>query len=274
SKSTEKCVKFAVSLLKAWCVSNGESADIEKMTFAELNEILGKFYSNVRTKTGEYYSYSSLTSFRYSLNRYFQSMAEGKRFDIIENSEFFNSNEIFSTVIKSLKLKSTDKGDKNKLFLTSDELRQIYLQVFAEDSPKTLQYKVWFEVAVYFNKGGRSKQRILTKNCFIFGNDAFGKFVFLKKDTGSDSSMNSNKDGRKMYEKRNHPLCPVLSLAKYLSKLHPETMDLFQRPKYKISKSASVWYYHQPVGKNFLGNVMYLICTQAGISKQVSNKCL
>jgi hypothetical protein len=61
-----------------------------------------------------------------------------------------------------------------------------------------------------------------------------------------------------------NPDCPVDTLEKYLSKLHPDNPNIWQRPKNRIREGVDVWNGNSPIGKstlyNFMVNVSRRVC--------------
>lgn len=64
------------------------------------------------------------------------------------------------------------------------------------------------------------------------------------------------------------------SLKFYLSKLHPDSDDFFQRPKKLVDKNVSVWYSKQAVGRNTIGTFMSTISAKAGLKTRYTNHCI
>ena len=71
-----------------------------------------------------------------------------------------------------------------------------------------------------------------------------------------------------------NPLCPVLSLKKYLSKRHPGNNFLWQRALESFIDTNDIWYYKSPMGKNTLGTMMVTISKAANLSKRYTNHCI
>lgn len=66
-------------------------------------------------------------------------------------------------------------------------------------------------------------------------------------------------------------MCPVTSFRKYLSKMHPDLQDLWQRPVDDFGDFRDVWYHNQPIGKHTLANFMKTISKQSNLSRQLTN---
>ena len=67
-----------------------------------------------------------------------------------------------------------------------------------------------------------------------------------------------------------HPLCPVSSFEKYVSKLHPRNKWLWQRIADSFDNN-SAWYIHMPLGKNTLAHMLKTICNQEGVTTDYNN---
>ena len=66
-------------------------------------------------------------------------------------------------------------------------------------------------------------------------------------------------------------ICPVRIYQLYMTKLHPESDFLWQRPKKKVSNKDPVWYDNSPVGRDPLNNAMKTLSKNAGLSQQYRN---
>lgn len=71
-----------------------------------------------------------------------------------------------------------------------------------------------------------------------------------------------------------NPECPVTTFEKYISKLHPENPNFWQRPQKKYCKDMAVWYDNSPLGKNTLNNFMSNLSKDAGLSVKYTNHCI
>ena len=54
SKNTKRQIKYAVSIFEEYCSTSGD--EIEKLTDAELDDLLSRFYGGARNKSGELYT--------------------------------------------------------------------------------------------------------------------------------------------------------------------------------------------------------------------------
>jgi hypothetical protein len=68
SKNTNKSTRFAIKLLRDYCLSKNRNVDFENMDINELKTLLKEFYINLRNQNGELYSRSSFVVIRHIYN--------------------------------------------------------------------------------------------------------------------------------------------------------------------------------------------------------------
>ena len=272
--SNDKPAMYSVKLFENWCLKNGHKIDLKTASPKAINQLLLNFYPDVRNKTGDPYSYSTLCLFRYGLNRYFQKelVREGRsKIDIIEGPEFKQANSVFRQVVKVMK---EHNPVHEAQIITPEHIRRIYASyAFSLQDAKCLLYKVWFEITVFFGKPKHDQQRLLRKDDFIIDTDENGcRYVtkVTKKEVDGE-----NKVFPRMYEKKGDPQCPVTSFEKYLSKLSKAYIYLFQRPKDKTPVNPhQPWYMPMSPGKNFMFRMMSRISKLANLDTIFTNSVL
>jgi len=81
-----------------------------------------------------------------------------------------------------------------------------------------------------------------------------------------------------LYHPSGNPRCPVASFLKYLSKLNPMNLYLWQRPKASFKHHACeddpIWYENAAVGHNSLGEMMTNMSKLARLSRIYTNNCI
>lgn len=91
----------------------------------------------------------------------------------------------------------------------------------------------------------------------------------------SGQSMTDDTIGEgKMYEQQGDPKCPVATFQKYISKLHPGIVWLWQRPLETFNADDPVWYCKSPVGLTTLSGWMSKISKVACLSRRYTNHCI
>ena len=170
----------------------------------ELNELLANFWPNAKKQNGDRYKKSALMGIRFGLQRHFLLKRE---FDIISDSEFSKSNQIFEAAIVELKRQGFGKIDHHSP-ISKEDLEKIQSSYNpSSPDPKSLQQVVWFNIMFHLIRPGRENLRLLTKESFAEQVDAAGKkFVYQvvdeldKNHRANDQPDDSPGEGR-MYER-------------------------------------------------------------------------
>ena len=160
--------------------------------------------------------------------------------------------------------------------IDEEDLLKLYKsEVFDINNPIGLQRKVFFEILLYICRRGRENLRKLTKHHFSIDVDSQGRRYI--RQTVDEQLKNHKTDNGKyggvIYECRGDPNDPVSAYEKYVSKLHPESDLLFQKPILEFHVQ-SVWYGPTPLSHNAIGNMMSDISAAAGTSKRYTNHCI
>lgn len=284
NENTISATHFGVKIIKDWCLANTERIDFEDIPTKDLDRLLAKFYVGVRTKQGLYYSDNTLNILRYSLNRYLNSPPFFRKLDVTSSIDFPQANCMFNQMI--MEIKRTKAIAKQERMSIMDVYHLYNSGVFDPNHPKTLLYKVWFEFIVHFCKRGRDFQREISKKVFLFDRDVNGRrfvktLINMNGRASSSASlenipMNAASDESYccMKEQIGDPMCPVSSLEKYIAKLNPDCMYLFQVPRIDWSPDDEEWYDPTPVSKKTLGQLFVLICRDSNLNKSYSNGVL
>ena len=160
--------------------------------------------------------------------------------------------------MRSTKATRARKSQTQVTNLQEDQKRLYESDVFNQNSPKTLQNKVFFEIMLYFCRRGRQNLRKLKKTDFSFCTDGKGaRYVYKTTDELTKIEEKTIK-GLKEEQCSRKPgytvPCPVALFEKYLQHLNPKF--LFQRPTRNISPSDQLWYDNMVIGERSLGNKM------------------
>ncbi|XP_046333996.2 uncharacterized protein LOC124116630 isoform X1 [Haliotis rufescens] len=259
----DRPLKFTVKLLLDWCQKNNVNVDLKTIKPAALDQILCRFYVEVRSKVGQRYSRNTIVAIRYGLNRYFANMVPPRKMDIIEEKTFRYSNAVFKRVVKSA---ARENPDRTSPRMTTEDLRKIYnSDAISPNTPLTLLLKVWFEISVYFSRKRSKVQRETKTSDFIFDVDSDGR----RYVTGA--LRDEERDRCRMYEKKGDEMCPILSLERLLTRIDPNCQFLFQRPRLSIPDRKSAWYHPERIGRNFTSQMMGKITKLAELDTKYTN---
>ncbi|CAG2234023.1 KCTD1_15 [Mytilus edulis] len=272
SKNTAKSTKFAVKLLRDYCLAKELDVEFENLPVSELCTLLKGFYINLRRHNGELYTRSSFLVVRQSLNRFLRNPPVSKSFDIMADSTFNNANDAFKAMCK--KMRQEGKGKiQHKPSIQKGDIVKLYNhpRVFNPNIPTGLLNKVFFELILYFCRRGQENLRDLKVSDFDILTDDSGKRYVSKvtseltKNHQGDQTEEFEPEGGRMYETKT-AMCPLASFVKYLEKRNPNCSALLQRPKDEFDEGGNSWFQNKPLGKNTLGDMMTSISKAASLS--------
>ena len=237
--------------------------------------MLRYFYSELRNKSGGYYSKSTLVCIRAALYRYFKTE---RMFDIILEQEFFHANQILKSVIKTY----TENGGLVKKYeaIEEDDMKKLRLY-FDRENPEKLQQEIYFVMVYYLGLRGREWIRRVNRKQLSFETDSKGNefAVFkgleamLKNYQPKLSKTESDPTDGSIYSTDNLSTCPVTALKLFLHRL-PEGEFFFYKPITNW-KFSDYWYNPKlPLGVNTIGSLMSIISKHAGLSKMYTGHCI
>ena len=170
------------------------------------------------------------------------------------------------------------------IFLT--DLRRIYNSDYLDPdrSPSSLQKKVMFDIRYYMCRCGGENIKDMTKETFQLHFDTETNISYVKKVMDEISKNHQECDNEIITgfmpqmltsEGFPHKLCPVRAFENYTTKLHPDSNDLWQKPKKKFPKDIDKpWYDKVKVGHNTHEKFMSTVSEECNLSKRYTNHCL
>ena len=137
SDHTKRVVSGAVKMLTEYTVERNMSlSDLYELPKCDLNDFLRHFYMEARKKDGSLYTRNAIIAIRYGLQKHFSQTCAS---DIVNDSEFATSCEVFSAVVVSLK-KQGKAATQHKQPLSSDDFNKLYTSnAVSTCDPKGLQ---------------------------------------------------------------------------------------------------------------------------------------
>uniref|UniRef100_A0AAV2KYQ4 BTB domain-containing protein n=1 Tax=Knipowitschia caucasica TaxID=637954 RepID=A0AAV2KYQ4_KNICA len=281
SENTRLATRYAVRIFREFLSEKAHNPDFETLDKDALCALLCSFYAEARSKSGQFYSKSSLISIRSSLNRYLNEPPYCRTLDLTKDPELRSANLALAEVLRRLEEQGAGPVVQ-KQAITRADLRRLYESpVFHAETPFGLLNKVWFETCMYFCTRGRENQRELEEDSFGVTVDEDGRrFVYLKalghksRSGAWGKRRDTEEDTRpRMYE-TGTPLCPYASFVRYVSKRNPMCNAFFQRPRDHCCYSDATWFENKAIGKNLLGTRMQMLSRAAKLSKTYTNHCI
>ena len=259
-----------------WLAAKGISQDFEMKEPKELNELLRRFYAEVRQKNGSEYSKSGLTNIRASIQRHLVSPPHNRSINIIKDRDFTSANSVIQGQIQKLRKEGKDIT-RHKTPIEPEDFAKIMASLDLK-TPMGLQDKVFIDVMMHFARRGLEGLRELTPKSIIIKTDSSGqRYATLAFNENEKNHKGDPKDIQTMKimsEVKGDEYCPIKSLETFLEKLNPACDALFQRPLENFDYQSKTWYYNRPVGVNTLSGKIKKLSIQAKCSKIYTNHCL
>jgi len=168
AKNTKRSTNQAVRLFHKYLTEQELDVEFENYDPQTLNNTLSKLYAEARTEDGTLYKKSSLQILRHGLNRFLSSK---KEIDIVRETEFKESKKVFLVVCKDLKRQGFG-GVEHHPPIDESDLKKMS-QMFDLQNPKYLQWRVFFDIMLYFGRRGRENLRTLKITDFNCTNDGY-----------------------------------------------------------------------------------------------------
>lgn len=244
--NTVKQTKWVVKCFEDWCQSKGVVVDFQTASKQQLNGILREFYPTVINGKGEQYGLSSYIGLRAGLNRHINDPPLSLSWCLLKDTEFTTSNNVFTGVVKMLRKKGLDTTAHHSSITDSDF--NAIKRILNPNTPEGLVNKVWFDIQLHFGRRGNEGNRQLKPSSFTIKTDENGvKYATLTfnehtKNHNDPQARNRESTRGFMYELPGDPLCPVSSLAKYLSLLPRDAPAFYLHPRRKVNVDIdNVW---------------------------------
>nr|XP_055023105.1 uncharacterized protein LOC129413436 [Misgurnus anguillicaudatus] len=204
-----------------------------------------------------------------------------KKNNIISDKDFKSSNAVFKSVLKCYRKNGKDTSVHHPRITESDLEKIRNAPALSSFTPTGLVRKVWFDIQLCFARSGREGNRNLSKEYFVLRQDENGKeYLTLAHNPETKNHKDPTASDREnlrgfMFASPGDPLCPVDSFKKYLSKC-PENARAFYLHPRRIPlcnlKGTEVWFTREPMGLNYLGNMLKHICEEVeGISQMYTS---
>ena len=269
---------FSPYIFTEWLAEAKHPSSFETLSAPELDIILGQFYASAKPIKSPYYSKSTYTNLRASINRHLRLPPHNRQINIMKDPEFQLSNQIYIGILKKLRAEGKDTT-KHKDAIPSAHLEQIYRKCFDISTGCGLLRKVFFEVSLHFVRRGREGLRELKPEYFSFKTDSKGaEYVTMdvheREKTKQGHEKTITEKSPRMYAQAGDPRCPVHSLRKYIKKRNQDCPAFYQYPSKNVTEDNPVWFDRKPLGKNALGGMMKTISEKAGLPVTYTNHCI
>lgn len=257
------------------------SQNLELIPKSILNNYLRYFFSELRTKSGEYYSAATLVCIRAGLYRYFSTNLNRNDINIIADKEFRGSNQMLKSMV--LKYKRSNKPKQEEKYPAIEPNDIVKIRTFFDRSaPKILQEEIIYILLYFFHLRGRETLPHINKENISIETDSCGKrYLRINCDMLSKNAKASlcrkefeHAATKRVYENcDDRSECPVTAFEIYFDKIkHCSSNSLFPKP---CKTYNHVWYSSMAVvGKNTFDTFLSNLSSQLELSKRYTNHCL
>lgn len=265
--ATVKATASGMRKFNQWMERRGRQCDWANVNAGELNEILRKYYAEVKhAKPGSSLTPSSLTGLRAAIHRHVTSAPYSRPLNIIKDKEFTSANAMFTARCK-LYMKQGNKKPQHKPCIGDGDMAKLgtyFTQWNAH--PDIALAACWFHLCFFFGRRGREGWASMTKDTFQVQQDTEGhKYVAMNQTETTKNHQGGHRQKDADYSDQRMYGPGVDILVFYKSKLNPSCQRLFQKPLVAYTLDG-YWYKNEPIGKNTLASMMQAISKKAGLS--------
>lgn len=235
------------------------STDLTNLPTTEIADYLRYFYSELRANDGKLYSPATLICIRAALFRFMKQPPLNLPYNIIDDKEFYNANQVLKAMVK----RNKEEGGTSKHFdaIESADISTL-ASYFDRQNPDTLKEEVYFCIVYYLGTRGREWIRYLKKSNIIIQHDSsgceyveiIGLNVIQKNCQPTLKARQDDLKQSRIYSSNNPCSCPVQAIKLLLSKLPPECEHVFYKKNIQW-ESQKFWYNSRlPLGVQTIGN--------------------
>ena len=186
--NTKRATSWGIKKFEKWCDKRKLKVDFNCVTPVELNELLRKFYAEVKSDKGQPLTPSTITGIRAAIHRQLTSAPISRSMNIIQDSEFLSANKMFECKLytKQMNPKPTHKSSiaaEDMLKLRGYFSERLDSNNSWADPERLLQF-VWFSLCSHFGRRGREGWRELSKQSFGIKTDDSGARYVTEIQTG------------------------------------------------------------------------------------------
>ena len=98
AENTKRATSWGIKKFEKWCDKRKLKVDFNCVKPVELNELLRKFYAEVKSEKGQLLTPSTLTGIRAAIHWQLTSAPISRSMNIIQDSEFLSANKMFDQV--------------------------------------------------------------------------------------------------------------------------------------------------------------------------------
>ena len=158
--NTKKSTSWGWTKLKKWMHKrNISNVDMKSVSEIRLNEILRKFYAEVKTEKKGTLTPSALTGIHAAIQRSLTAGSFNRNINIISDTRFTTANQMFQARCRLYQQGNNAKPQHKSPIEKSDKILINHYFHDALQNPTKLQEFVWFTLCYQFITSGREEGR-------------------------------------------------------------------------------------------------------------------
>jgi hypothetical protein len=219
NRNTRKSTNLWVGVFKKWAAYRNMGENLETYKVEELDEVLSRFYAEVRKTNGEEYEPDSLKVMQASLDRFLRE--EGYSKSILRDNEFLKSRKVLEGKAKKLRRDGLGKQPNKAKSLTNEEEKILW--ELGGDNPRSLTNTLWWLLTQHFGLRGRQEHHEMNVEDFSLQRDDGGiEFVTFAEGVTKTRQAGLRAKPRlvkpKMFANGDGTKCPVALFKQYLQR--------------------------------------------------------
>ena len=159
-KNTKRATDWGLKKFEKLCEKRAIKIDLKTVAPKELNQVLRKFYAEVKTEKGQPLTPNALTGIRAAIHRHITSVPLRRNVNILQDSDFMSANKMFEAKAK-LFTKERNPKPQHKASIESGDMEKLQ-KYFTEGQndgvwkdPEKLSEFLWFSLCYHFGRRGR-----------------------------------------------------------------------------------------------------------------------
>ena len=275
NENTKKSTNNWIRVYKHWANERGVNQNLEELDTESMDEILTRFYAEIRKPNGQEYEPDSLRVMQGSINRYL--VEKGFTKNIINDQEFVKSRKVLEGKAKLLRQQGMGKKRNASTALEPNEEEILWTTgKLGDNSPNSLVRTMWFMCTQHFGLRGCQEHCTMRVEDFILHNENGVEYVEFK-----ENPTKTRQGGLKPKQRATNPKmfsiggekCPVRLFKLYLFKRPLEIQNcgrFYLTAKKFFNKNDETWYTKNPMGKNTISGIMKALTagTELSLSKK------
>ena len=129
AENTKRATSWGIKKFEKWCDKRKLKFDFSCVTPIEPNELLQKFYAEVKSEKGQPLTPSTLTGIRAAIHRQLTSAPISRSMNIMQDSEFLSANKMFEAKCK-LYTKEMNPKPKHKSSIAAGDMLKLRWLLF------------------------------------------------------------------------------------------------------------------------------------------------